>query len=106
MCSRVPPQPLTLSAGLAPAQFLFVIEVCHEQAYQACFGSLAPILKSFLCSVVKLEGMLACHEYTGLAFFFLILCVMKVWHLGLSPAIRFGPFSGRTKEELLCAVDV
>lgn len=70
-------------------------------------ASLLPILKSFLCSMVKLGGMLAVHEYTGLAFFFLILCVMEVWHLGLSPAIRIGPFSRTTKKELLCAtVDV
>lgn len=70
-------------------------------------ASLVPILKSFLCSMVKLGGTLALHEYTVLAFFFPILPVMKVWHLGLSAATRFGPFSRTTKKELLCAtVDV
>jgi len=47
-------------------------------------ASLAPTLESFLCSMVELGGVLAFHHCTGLAFF-VIFCVMRVWHMGLSP---------------------
>lgn len=59
------------------------------------------ILESFLCSMVKLGGILAFHQYADLAFFFLILCVVKVWHLGFFPAIRFGLFSITTRKKIV-----
>lgn len=65
-------------------------------------ASLVPILESFLSIMVTLGEILAFHQYTDLAFFFLILCVVKVWHQGPFPAIRFGLFSITTRKKRYC----
>lgn len=71
-----------------------------ESSITAC-SQFCAYPESFLCSMVKWGGILAFHQYADLAFFFLILCVVKVWHQGLFPAITFGLFSITTRKKML-----
>lgn len=62
-------------------------------------ASLVPALESFLCSMVELGGILAFHHYADVAFFFLIVCVVKVWRLGFFPSHQIWSFLHNNEEK-------